>query len=180
MGVRDAPLHGRVTVLAGLALLYVPDPDFFGDDIFTYAVSDGRLSSGEATVTVTVNPVNDQPKFAAASVTRTVVDGAQPGSPVGAPVTADDIDDDPLAYGLFDVDASLFAIDAVTGQITVAARHCHRPFGPAQLPAAGPSDRPARRKSQHLRERDSDRRQDKHQRAAALAAAGAVLRRAQR
>ena len=118
--VRDAPLHGRVTVLADKTLLYVPDPDFFGDDIFTYAVSDGRLSSGEATVTVTVNPINDQPKFAAASVTRTVVDGAPAGSPVGAPVTADDIDDDPLAYALFDVDASLFAIDAVTGQITVA------------------------------------------------------------
>ena len=120
VAVRDAPLHGRVTVLADKTLLYVPDPDFFGDDIFTYAVSDGRLSSGEATVTVTVNPVNDQPKFAAASVTRTVVDGAPAGSPVGAPVTADDIDDDPLAYALFDFDEALFTVDAVTGQIRVA------------------------------------------------------------
>ena len=120
VGVRDKPLHGRVTVQADKTLLYVPDPDFFGDDIFTYAASDGRLSSGEATVTVTVNPVNDQPKFAAASVTRTVVDGAPAGSPVGAPVTADDIDDDPLAYALFDFDEALFTVDAVTGQIHVA------------------------------------------------------------
>ena len=64
--VRDAPLHRPVTVQADMTLLYVPGRDFDGSDIFVRAVSDGRISDEES---VTVNEVDDQPKFAAA-VTR--------------------------------------------------------------------------------------------------------------
>ena len=93
--VRDAPLHRPVTVQADMTLLYVPGRDFDGSDIFVGAASDGRLSD-EASVTV--NEVNDQPNFAAA-VTRLVVDGTQPGSPVGSPVTAADVDVTVMAAG---------------------------------------------------------------------------------
>ncbi len=41
-------------------LIYTPDDNFFGTDTFSYIISDGGLMS-EATVTVTVNPVNDRP-----------------------------------------------------------------------------------------------------------------------
>ena len=116
--VRDAPLHGRVTPQADKTLLYTPNSDFNGNDIFTYTATDGRLTN-ETTVIVTVAAVNDQPKFAAPSVTRHIAHGAEAGTPVGAPVSATDIDGDALTYRLFDVDAHLFTIESDTGQITV-------------------------------------------------------------
>jgi hypothetical protein len=42
-------------------VLYTPDPDFFGTDIFTYTVSDGNGGFGSATITVTVTNLNDPP-----------------------------------------------------------------------------------------------------------------------
>ncbi|WP_420623686.1 cadherin domain-containing protein [Candidatus Poriferisodalis sp.] len=114
----DAPLHGRVSVEADNTLAYTPASDFNGKDIFTYAVSNGRLTH-ETTVTVTVNAVNDQPKFPTTSTTRTIAEGAPAAAPVGHPVTATDIDAEPLTYGLFEVDAPSFTIDPGTGQIGV-------------------------------------------------------------
>ena len=119
VAVRAAPLHGRVAVQPDKTLAYTPTSDFNGKDIFTYTASDGRLTN-EAIVTVTVSPVNDQPKFSTPTVQRNVPDDAQPGSPVGPPVTADDIDGDTLTYDLFELDAPLFTIDENTGQIRVA------------------------------------------------------------
>lgn len=46
-----------------LALSYSPATDFNGTDAFTYKAFDGGLYSGIATVTITVNPVNDAPSF---------------------------------------------------------------------------------------------------------------------
>ena len=40
---------------------YTPKEDFYGIDSFTYTTSDGILVSDTATVTITVNPVNDNP-----------------------------------------------------------------------------------------------------------------------
>jgi hypothetical protein len=40
---------------------YSPEADFFGTDRFSYVASDGELDSNVATVTITVDPVNDAP-----------------------------------------------------------------------------------------------------------------------
>ena len=60
--VNSAPPHGS---LRGTApnLVYTPHRDYFGTDTFTYTVRDGELTSQPATVTITVNPVNDPPHF---------------------------------------------------------------------------------------------------------------------
>jgi hypothetical protein len=42
---------------------YTPSPDFNGSDTFTYRTNNGSLTSNTATVTITVNPVNDAPSF---------------------------------------------------------------------------------------------------------------------
>ena len=118
VALRDAPLHGRVTVQADKTLTYTPRTDYNGKDIFTYTASDGRLTH-ETTVIVTVNPVNDQPKFPASSTTRTVAEGAPAAAPVGPPVTATDVDGEALTHRLFEIDAPFFTIDADTGQIRV-------------------------------------------------------------
>nr|WP_240451355.1 cadherin-like domain-containing protein [Wenzhouxiangella sp. XN201] len=40
---------------------YTPAPDFNGSDSFTYVASDGQAESAPATVTITIEPVNDVP-----------------------------------------------------------------------------------------------------------------------
>ena len=54
----DATQNGRVTVSEDGTLLYIPDPDFFGTDTFTYSASDFRPSA-PAIVTFNVTPVYD-------------------------------------------------------------------------------------------------------------------------
>ncbi len=58
------PAHGML-LPAGAAntRLYQPAANFFGEDAFTFTVSDGRLRSEPATVKITVTPVNDAPIF---------------------------------------------------------------------------------------------------------------------
>jgi VCBS repeat-containing protein len=40
---------------------YQPNPDFDSTDSFTYVANDGTQNSNEATVTISVNPINDPP-----------------------------------------------------------------------------------------------------------------------
>ncbi len=58
--VLTLPTNGT---LSGIApnLTYTPNPDFFGPDSFTFQVNDGLANSNTATVSITVNPVNDPP-----------------------------------------------------------------------------------------------------------------------
>ncbi len=44
-------------------LLYTPAADFFGQETFTYTIRDAGGLESQATVTVTVDPVNDVPSF---------------------------------------------------------------------------------------------------------------------
>ena len=47
----------------GDANYYEPNPDFAGSDTVTYAASDGVFLGDGQTVTATVTPVNDPPRF---------------------------------------------------------------------------------------------------------------------
>lgn len=52
---------GTVTIVdGGQRISYSPAPDFNGEDVFTYTMTDGTLSS-TATVTVQIAPINDDP-----------------------------------------------------------------------------------------------------------------------
>jgi len=76
-------------------LTYTPDMDYNGSDSFTFVTNDGSVDSGEATVSITVNPVNDEPGFTAnnppavdedaVAQSASVASGFTPG-----PVTATD------------------------------------------------------------------------------------------
>lgn len=48
------PRHGRVTLETDGTFLYEPNPGFEGEDIFTYAVSDGALADVEVRVSIDV------------------------------------------------------------------------------------------------------------------------------
>ena len=55
------PSHGVLTLNADGSFNYTPAADFNGSDSFTYRARDGALDSNVATVTITVNPVEDRP-----------------------------------------------------------------------------------------------------------------------
>jgi len=56
------PNNGGTATTDGLTITYNPAPDFFGTEIFTYTINDGTPGSDDtATVTVTVDNVNDPP-----------------------------------------------------------------------------------------------------------------------
>ncbi|QDG53115.1 tandem-95 repeat protein [Persicimonas caeni] len=56
---KDGTLTGLDTATGDVT--YVPDADFNGSDSFTFKVTDGAGASGSATVSLTVNAVNDAP-----------------------------------------------------------------------------------------------------------------------
>ncbi len=54
------PSHGTLSLDPAGSFIYEPDSDWNGVDSFTYDASDGSLTD-PATVTITINPVNDAP-----------------------------------------------------------------------------------------------------------------------
>jgi Ca2+-binding RTX toxin-like protein len=57
----SGPAHGSVTLTADGAFSYSPIANYNGADSFTYKANDGQADSDVATVSLTVNPVNDAP-----------------------------------------------------------------------------------------------------------------------
>ncbi|GEM_PF-1676346 len=91
--VVDSPLHGTLTGAAP-ALTYTPDANYNGPDSFTFKASDGALDSNIATVSITVNAVNDAPVCAPVSL-DTDEDTAGQADP-----SCTDIEGDPLSYSI--------------------------------------------------------------------------------
>ncbi|HML68752.1 MAG TPA: Ig-like domain-containing protein [Clostridia bacterium] len=54
------PAHGSASI-SDNKINYVPNQDYYGTDSFTYTVSDGNGGTANATVSVTIKPVNDAP-----------------------------------------------------------------------------------------------------------------------
>jgi VCBS repeat-containing protein len=63
----SGPSHGTVSLNANGSFTYTPAVNYSGSDSFTYEAGDGTLTSGPATVTITVTPVNDAPTVAVAA-----------------------------------------------------------------------------------------------------------------
>ncbi len=92
------PTNGTLTFNPDGSFTYTPNADFFGTDSFTYRASDGTNESGVATVTITINSVNDPP--VANDDTLTIVQNTT--RPVN--VLANDVD----------VDGNTLSVDSVT------------------------------------------------------------------
>jgi len=88
------PSKGSVTDNGDGTLMYIPNANFNGTDSFSYTASDGHGGTDTATVTITVNPVNDTP-VASDQVVDTDEDTL-----VNITLSATDIDGDPLTYAL--------------------------------------------------------------------------------
>ena len=93
----SGPAHGSMTLNANGALSYTPLFNYFGPDSFTYKLNDGQADSNVATVSLTVNPVNDIPvandDIAGVAKGRAITADAQHG----VLVNDGDLDSDGLA-----------------------------------------------------------------------------------
>ena len=84
----STPSNGVLVIAMNGAFTYTPNADFWGQDSFTYTVSDGTGNSATATVAIVVNAVNDAPRVTlgascnglncAFNVSWTDVDGPAP------------------------------------------------------------------------------------------------------
>jgi VCBS repeat-containing protein len=60
-GVVTGPANGTLSISSDGSFTYTPNANFNGTDTFTYRANDDTANSNVATVTITVNPVNDAP-----------------------------------------------------------------------------------------------------------------------
>ncbi|MBI5416389.1 cadherin-like domain-containing protein [Candidatus Poribacteria bacterium] len=86
------PSNGVITGIAP-NLIYVPSANYNGSDSFSYKVNDGNFDSDTATISITVNPVNDAPVFDFISNIEVKEGKMVNGSPY-----ATDVDGDSLVY----------------------------------------------------------------------------------
>lgn len=83
--------NGAVAITGGgTAVSYTPNANFYGSDSFTYAVSDGNGGSDTATVSITVNPVNDAPVFTSIAPLSQTVDYSDAVTSIA--ITVGDVD----------------------------------------------------------------------------------------
>ncbi len=89
--VTTLPTHGTLTG-TGADRDYTPDTNYHGPDTFTFTVNDGSGPSTPATITIDITPVNDAP------VTEPVTVSTPRDTAVDVPLSASDVDSDPLTY----------------------------------------------------------------------------------
>ncbi len=85
----EQPANGQLDI-DGDHFTYTPMHDFFGSDVFHYAVTDGELSSNVVMATIDVRPVNDAP--VAITDRYTVLQGLPLEAGTSAGVLANDFD----------------------------------------------------------------------------------------
>src|SRR6185436_3707401 len=86
--------NGTVVVNSDGSYSYTPNPNFNGTDSFTFTANDGSVDSNTATISLTVNPVNDAP---------VAQDGSASGNedtPISGTLVATDGDSPTPTYGL--------------------------------------------------------------------------------
>jgi VCBS repeat-containing protein len=93
------PAHGTLTMSSDGAFSYTPAANYNGGDSFTYRASDGKAYSNVATVTITVNPVNDAPLAAGDSYTAFINQVLSIAAP-GVLANDSDVDGPALTAGL--------------------------------------------------------------------------------
>ena len=86
------PTHGTLELNADGSFSYIPGLNYNGLDTFTYKANDGELDSAEATVTITITPVNDGPE--AVDDAYTVMENGSLTVDAAAGVLANDVEVD--------------------------------------------------------------------------------------
>ncbi|KKP51745.1 hypothetical protein A3K01_03975 [candidate division WWE3 bacterium RIFOXYD1_FULL_43_17] len=88
--------HGNLGTVSGNQVLYTPNENYNGPDSFTYKANDGNADSNTATVSISVNSVNDAPTANSQSIS------IDEDTEVLVTLTGNDIDEDSLSFNLID------------------------------------------------------------------------------
>jgi uncharacterized protein (TIGR03437 family) len=89
--ILQPPQHGTLTGTPP-NVTYNPLANFNGTDSFTFRVNDGALDSAPATVSLTINPVNDAPTVQSQAI------AISEDSPANITLSGADVDGDPLTF----------------------------------------------------------------------------------
>ncbi|MCG3204488.1 MAG: hypothetical protein KCHDKBKB_01203 [Elusimicrobia bacterium] len=113
----SGPSHGSLGLVSGNSVTYTPAAGYNGSDSFTYKVNDGTVDSNVATVSITVNPVNDAP------VASNVSETTSEDTAKIVTLIASDSDGDTLTYSivLTPSHGTLSAVSGNQGTYTPAA-----------------------------------------------------------
>lgn len=95
----SSPVNGTVTG-SGDRLTYTPYPNFYGSDSLSFRVSDGQLSSATATVSISVNGVNDRP------TAQNLFISTSEGDAVPVSLSGTDVEGDALFYSIYQAPSS--------------------------------------------------------------------------
>ncbi|MBL9135105.1 MAG: tandem-95 repeat protein [Verrucomicrobiales bacterium] len=87
------PANATITLQDGFIVTITPKPNFYGADSFSFAVSDGRLTT-TSTVPFTVRPVNDRPVATPAAISVAA------GQSISLPIAGTDVENDILNFGI--------------------------------------------------------------------------------
>lgn len=82
---------------------YSPNENYFGTDSFTYFVNDGEFDSNIATVSITIDPVNDAPICSEGSDLGTLWPPNHKMKSVNVSLEATDVDEDDLSFTILSV-----------------------------------------------------------------------------
>ncbi|WP_233079769.1 Ig-like domain-containing protein [Rheinheimera soli] len=113
-----APAHGVLNLNANGHFSYSPNLNFYGQDSFVYSASNG-IRSAQATVLVTVTPVNDSPVLSPA--TFTFSEAVVQGSVVGQLVWQDAETDQSYSFSILSGDYTQAFSVTNQGQLVVAS-----------------------------------------------------------
>ena len=120
----SGPAHGSLTLSADGNFSYTPDADWNGTDSFTYTANDGALDSNVATMTITVNPVNDAPTVLSSAGTAATENAAYSYT-----ITSRDVDGDDLTITASNLPAWLTLVDNGDGTATLSGTPTHTDVG---------------------------------------------------
>lgn len=95
--ITSEPANGSVVKNDDGSFSYTPNADFTGKDSFNYSLKDDELAAGDATVSITVENVNDAP-VVAESTTLSATEGQQAEFDLSGYVT--DVDQDALTWNI--------------------------------------------------------------------------------
>ncbi|MBF0108595.1 MAG: tandem-95 repeat protein [Magnetococcales bacterium] len=130
-GANNLTMKGKLPSLNNALgkLTYTPKKDYNGSDVLYVDVDDlgtqgsGTAKSTSTQIAITVQPINDEPKFNNADLKFTVDENMPVGTQVGNNIFASDVELDTITYSITKGNlGNAFAIEPDTGKITVAAK----------------------------------------------------------
>jgi hypothetical protein len=110
--VQSEPSNGSIVLNSDGSFTYTPNPDFTGEDTFTYVANDGTEDSNVATVTITVTPKSNTPPTSRDDIYSTLQDVT-----LTVPASSGVLSNDSDAEG--DVLTAVLIADVSSGTLTL-------------------------------------------------------------